>query len=269
MGTRAREPALRRARQAAGPSPRDRATARRSTFTARHVDLLGADPRAGGTPSRRRRVQSLPPTSLRYRDFLTVALIVDKPDLFPDNWIYIHDPSVKVGRIQNFRSWSPEMVPDPTLACLGLEYFCFEGDGLWTADRRRPDRARQEGARADRPRRPRTTSSTAASCASRRPIRSTTTTTSANVDDDPRRARRRSYPDAAPRRPQRHAQVQQPGPRDDDGDADRQEHRRRRAASTTSGTSTRTPSITRPAKPARARRCSSVRLVPQRVRPAA
>jgi len=70
---------------------------------------------------------------LRYRDFLTVALIVEKPDLFPDNWIYIHDPAVKVGRIQNFRSWSPEMVPDERFACLGLEYFCFEGDGLWTA----------------------------------------------------------------------------------------------------------------------------------------
>ena len=71
--------------------------------------------------------------SLRYRDFITVALVVNKPDLFPDNWIYIHEPSVKVGRIQNFRSWSPEMVPDEKLACLGLEYFCFEGDGLWTA----------------------------------------------------------------------------------------------------------------------------------------
>jgi protoporphyrinogen oxidase len=70
---------------------------------------------------------------LRYRDFLTVALIVEKPDLFPDNWIYIHEPAVKVGRIQNFRSWSPEMVPDEKLACLGLEYFCFEGDGLWNA----------------------------------------------------------------------------------------------------------------------------------------
>jgi protoporphyrinogen oxidase len=70
---------------------------------------------------------------LRYRDFLTVALIVDKPDLFPDNWIYIHEPRVKVGRIQNFRSWSPEMVPDEKLACLGLEYFCFEDDGLWSA----------------------------------------------------------------------------------------------------------------------------------------
>jgi protoporphyrinogen oxidase len=71
---------------------------------------------------------------LRYRDFITVALIAKNSDDFPDNWIYIHDPSVKVGRVQNFRSWSPEMVPDPNLTCLGLEYFCFEGDGLWTMD---------------------------------------------------------------------------------------------------------------------------------------
>ena len=68
---------------------------------------------------------------LRYRDFLTVALVVEKADLFPDNWIYIHEPSVTVGRIQNFRSWSPEMIPNNTQSCLGLEYFCFEGDGLW------------------------------------------------------------------------------------------------------------------------------------------
>jgi protoporphyrinogen oxidase len=68
---------------------------------------------------------------LGYRDFLTVSLIVNKPDLFKDNWIYIHDPSVKVGRIQNFKNWSPHMVPDPQKTCLGLEYFCFEGDGLW------------------------------------------------------------------------------------------------------------------------------------------
>ena len=71
--------------------------------------------------------------SLRYRDFLTVALMVGKPDLFPDNWIYVHEPSVKVGRIQNFRSWSPELIPDPNATCLGLEYFCFEGDGLWSS----------------------------------------------------------------------------------------------------------------------------------------
>src|SRR6202165_4020918 len=69
---------------------------------------------------------------LRYRDFLTVALILNKPDPFPDNWIYIHEPSVKVGRIQNFRSWSPEMMPDANATCLGLVYFCFEGDGLWS-----------------------------------------------------------------------------------------------------------------------------------------
>ena len=62
-----------------------------------------------------------------------MALVVDKADLFADNWIYVHEPKVKVGRIQNFRSWSPEMGPHATLACLGLEYFCFEGDGLWTA----------------------------------------------------------------------------------------------------------------------------------------
>jgi protoporphyrinogen oxidase len=70
--------------------------------------------------------------ALNYRDFLTVALIVDKRELFPDNWIYIHDADVKVGRIQNFKNWSPSMVPDPEKTCLGLEYFCFEGDGLWT-----------------------------------------------------------------------------------------------------------------------------------------
>src|SRR4029079_17889956 len=68
---------------------------------------------------------------LSYRDFITVALIVNQKELFPDNWIYIHDPEVKVGRIQNFKNWSPEMVPDPDKTCLGLEYFCFEGDGLW------------------------------------------------------------------------------------------------------------------------------------------
>jgi protoporphyrinogen oxidase len=69
--------------------------------------------------------------ALKYRDFLTVALILDTPTLFPDNWIYVHDPSVKLGRIQNFKNWSPDMVPDQSKTCLGLEYFCFENDGLW------------------------------------------------------------------------------------------------------------------------------------------
>ena len=71
---------------------------------------------------------------LKYRDFLTVVLMFDEPAPFDDNWIYVHDPSVKVGRIQNFSSWSPKMVPDPGKSCLGLEYFCFEGDELWTMD---------------------------------------------------------------------------------------------------------------------------------------
>jgi protoporphyrinogen oxidase len=71
--------------------------------------------------------------SLKYRDFITVVLILKDRQQFADNWIYIHDPSVQVGRVQNFKSWSPEMVPDPDLNCYGLEYFCFEGDGLWTS----------------------------------------------------------------------------------------------------------------------------------------
>jgi protoporphyrinogen oxidase len=72
-------------------------------------------------------------TSLGYRDFLTVALVVDRPSLFPDNWIYIHEPGVLVGRIQNFKAWSPDMVADPARCCLGLEYFCFTGDALWSS----------------------------------------------------------------------------------------------------------------------------------------
>jgi protoporphyrinogen oxidase len=69
---------------------------------------------------------------LKYRDFLIVTLILDHSDPFPDNWIYIHSSAVKVGRIQNFRAWSPDMVPDPRHASVGLEYFCHAGDGLWS-----------------------------------------------------------------------------------------------------------------------------------------
>jgi protoporphyrinogen oxidase len=102
-------------------------------FAAKHVissaptrELIGAiDPLPACAPAAEK---------LRYRDFITVALIVDKPDLFPDNWIYIHEPAVRVGRIQNYRSWSPWMVPDPDKACVGLEYFCFVGGDLWTMD---------------------------------------------------------------------------------------------------------------------------------------
>jgi protoporphyrinogen oxidase len=68
---------------------------------------------------------------LRYREFLTVLLVIEGEDLFPDNWIYIHQPGVRVLRIQNFKSWSPWMVPNDTDASIGMEYFCFEGDELW------------------------------------------------------------------------------------------------------------------------------------------
>jgi len=70
--------------------------------------------------------------NLKYRDFLTVVLILNTKDIFPDNWIYIHEPNVKLGRIQNFKNWSPKMVPDSNMTSLGLEYFCNEGDELWT-----------------------------------------------------------------------------------------------------------------------------------------
>lgn len=70
---------------------------------------------------------------LGYRDFLTVCLVVNQPNLFDDNWIYVHEPNVKVGRIQNFKNWSPDMVPDENMSSLGLEYFCNIGDELWNA----------------------------------------------------------------------------------------------------------------------------------------
>ncbi|MCA9670136.1 MAG: NAD(P)/FAD-dependent oxidoreductase [Myxococcales bacterium] len=71
--------------------------------------------------------------ALRYRDFLTVVLIAKDRGTFDDNWIYIQDGDVTVGRIQNFKAWSEAMVPEPGMACYGLEYFCFEGDGLWSS----------------------------------------------------------------------------------------------------------------------------------------
>ncbi|WP_430912099.1 NAD(P)/FAD-dependent oxidoreductase [Methylobacterium sp. sgz302541] len=104
----------------------------RETYTARHV-ISSAPVRELVDAIHPRPISTFNARALRYRDFLTVALIAKAREDFPDNWIYIHDPSVKVGRVQNFRSWSPEMVPDEGFTCLGLEYFCFEGDGLWNA----------------------------------------------------------------------------------------------------------------------------------------
>ena len=102
----------------------------RETYAARHL-VSSAPVREFVQKLSPKPISLLHARELRYRDFLTVALMVNKPELFADNWIYIHDPSVKVGRVQNFGSWSPEMAP-PGMTCLGLEYFCFEGDGLWT-----------------------------------------------------------------------------------------------------------------------------------------
>jgi len=82
---------------------------------------------------------------LHYRDFLTVVLILNRPELFPDNWIYIHTPHARVGRIQNFKNWSRDMVPDPQMTSLGMEYFVSEGDEMWT----KPDEQLIELAKQD------------------------------------------------------------------------------------------------------------------------
>ncbi|MHC4355173.1 MAG: NAD(P)/FAD-dependent oxidoreductase [Planctomycetota bacterium] len=90
----------------------------------------------------RQLIESLDPTppgeimraaaSLRYRDFLTVVLIVQCEDVFPDNWIYIHSPEIAMGRIQNYKNWSPDMVPDASMTSLGLEYFVSEHEEMWS-----------------------------------------------------------------------------------------------------------------------------------------
>jgi protoporphyrinogen oxidase len=71
---------------------------------------------------------------LKYRDFLIVVLILDHPEPFADNWIYVHSPEQRVGRIQNFRAWSPDLVPDPARSSIGMEYFCNSGSELWEMD---------------------------------------------------------------------------------------------------------------------------------------
>ena len=105
---------------------------RREIYQARNV--VSSAPMRDLAQAMTPRVESMRAAeALKYRDFLTVVLIGKSSLGLPDNWVYIHDPSVKVGRVQNFRSWSPEMIPDGESTCLGLEYFCFEGDGLWNA----------------------------------------------------------------------------------------------------------------------------------------
>ena len=150
-------------------------------------------------------------TSSRWRS------ILKERKLFNDNWIYIHDPGVKVGRIQNFKSWSPEMVPDPDVTCYGLEYFCFEGDGLWNStDAELIELAKRELEQLGLAKR----GDVVDGCVVRQPKAYPVYDDdyARHVDDDPRRAGGQ-LSEPAPGRPQRHAQVQQPGPRHDDGDA--------------------------------------------------
>jgi protoporphyrinogen oxidase len=84
------------------------------------------------------RLEPLPPdgvvraaSRLTHRAFVLVGLIVNRADLFPDQWIYVHSPGLRVGRVQNFKNWSQAMVPDPATTGLGMEYFCSEGDDIW------------------------------------------------------------------------------------------------------------------------------------------
>jgi protoporphyrinogen oxidase len=93
----------------------------------RALEPASPGPAAGPLPQRVRDAAE----GLKYRDFVVVALVLKRENLFPDNWIYIHTPGVKIGRIQNFNNWSKDMVPEPGRTCLGLEYFCFKGDGTW------------------------------------------------------------------------------------------------------------------------------------------
>jgi protoporphyrinogen oxidase len=113
-----------------------------SRNAAGHIEEFRGEHLVSSMPVRELVAQLAPPMpeaaiqaarSLRYRDFLTVGLIVREKERVTDNWIYVHDSSVQVGRVQNYKSWSPEMVPDPAYCSYGLEYFCFEGDGLWNA----------------------------------------------------------------------------------------------------------------------------------------
>jgi len=113
-------------------------------------DLLGAAARAGpGITPRLEEETRAAASRLRYRDFLTVVLILKDRNVFDDNWIYIHDPAVKVGRVQNFKSWSPEMVPDPSMACYGSSTSVSRATASGP-ERRGADRARQAGDPADR-----------------------------------------------------------------------------------------------------------------------
>jgi protoporphyrinogen oxidase/predicted dehydrogenase len=85
--------------------------------------------------------------NLRYRDLVLVALMTTEAEPFPDNWIYLHDPETRAGRVQNYGAWSADMVR-PETTCLGVEYFCFRGDEIWEmSDEQAVELAKQELAR--------------------------------------------------------------------------------------------------------------------------
>lgn len=88
-----------------------------------------------------RKLRPLPPddildaaASLRFRSFIAVNLVLHIPQLFDDQWIYLHSPAVKAGRLQNYKNWSQDMVPDASKTSLGMEYFVSEGDDVWRLD---------------------------------------------------------------------------------------------------------------------------------------
>ena len=169
-----------------------------------------------------------------------------------DNWIYIQEPDVKLGRLQIFNNWSPDLVADPDTVWLGLEYFCNEGDELWSMDDAGVHRLRGARAGEDRPHRPQRRARRQRSCACRRPTRpiSATTRDIGHVRD---------YLDGirepVPRRPQRHAPLQQPGPLDARGEGGgRLPRRRARRTRAPSGRSTPRRTTTRPGRQVSVRR---------------
>ena len=207
---------------------------RRRGRTASARSRSTASSRASRCPSsscrstRCRRTTSSPrPERLRYRDLIVVGLVSSDPEPFPDNWIYLHDPGTRAGRVQNFGAWSAGMTR-PGFTCLGVEYFCFAGDELWDMPGQRARAARRPRARPHRPARP---------GARRRghgdPGPARVPDVRRRLPRRRRRLRRRSTP-REPRdgRPKRAPPVQQPGPLDVDRGA------RRRSTCSTGPTTT-------------------------------
>ena len=160
---------------------------------------------------------------LRYRDFMTVALVVPEEFGFPDNWIYIHDPDVKVGRIQNFGSWSPYLVKDGR-TCLGLEFFVHEGDEMWTKS---DDDLVEQGKRELQQLGLVDPSKVEAGYVVRTPKAYRSTTRSTRRTSRRCGVARGAHAQRVSGRAQRHAPLQQPGPLDVHRDALRGEHLRR------------------------------------------